>query len=407
MSDFDKNNQNTPQNSNGPNPNSGPNDSMDLVRKRRDRMKNHRPSTSPKLSPQKKLFGFILLCAFAIGGYWTFKSDDFTLEDNDLPVLMAEDSSSEDSPSDYLSDFKTAPNEEDIIASPNSDKQFYAELDQSERKSLERKKTGLRALPERPTEQISQEAMQNEAIELAEKESEEVQQDAIVAEAQNPQENPNKVEPSKTVSRPKKTLEMAMMETKRKMLAESKLLASNDDLSKKELKNPTDQLKIIENADDTSGSSTTTGTPQKTKTQNAKITLETTSKSSKSGSKLLAKAETTKPKPAVIQTKSSAKTQAVPTKSQNKTVTIHKGAYWVQVASMSTQDTAVKESKRIESRSKNLLSAKNRRTLRVDLGKPKGIKHRVQYGPFSKPSAVDTCKTLKGEYGISCFVTRG
>lgn len=338
-------------------------ESMDLVRKRRERMLNHKPSTSPKLPLGKKIAGISIAFAFVVVGYWVLKDDDYLLDGGGLPVITAESSVEGEE------EFKEAPTKEDIITSPHSDKTFYSELDQSQQSNTP---TNLRKLPEDPSPQVSQQAMMVEAdssdakIDMADalkSQETSVEQpgtssdEVTVAVVDEAKTEPVK-QPSKQPEKPHKTLEMAIRETSQNLQTESNILAQDDTIEKHQVRTPNDHLKIVDKDSDT-------------------------------------------PKaPSVAALKS---TQNSDASMSSKTT----GAYWVQVAALTNENSAVTEAKRIEGKANGHLDQTKRRTVRVDLGKPKGIKYRVQYGPYAKQGAVDACKTLKSQDGIGCFVVRG
>ena len=101
--------------------------------------------------------------------------------------------------------------------------------------------------------------------------------------------------------------------------------------------------------------------------------------------------------------------KSVPTVAKKKTASavVSGSGYWVQVASLPTQASAHKEAKRLQGKSAKELKVQKYRTVRVDLGKPKGVRYRVHFGPLSKSQAVQKCKNLKGNEKISCLVVKG
>ncbi len=378
------------------------NESMDLVRKRRERMKNHKPTTAPRIPLAKKIAGISIVFAFVVVGYWTFKKDDYLLGDGELPVITAESSISDGA------DFKVPPTEEDIIASPHSDKQFYSELDQSKPNQTNAVKAGgLRALPEDPSQQVSQEKMMAQAEQDLSKEAN-AGESMTVASTQKGDDNPVQAEAAKDVvvavvdepkaqearkvSKPRKTLEMAIQETQNKVKQESQVLSYQKNVTKHKVRTANDHLDIVRDDSLTTAAKTSNTGAGKPKTiqvksaDNAKKTVRVHYNKVPEGMKATAKAPVRSAAP-----KSSPKA----------------GSYYIQVASLANEGAAASEAKRIENKAAGDLSAANRRTVRVDLGQPKGIKYRVQYGPYAKQNAVDACKSLKGKSGIGCFVIRG
>lgn len=81
--------------------------------------------------------------------------------------------------------------------------------------------------------------------------------------------------------------------------------------------------------------------------------------------------------------------------------------YWVQVGSLPTKTAAQKEWVRLQKKAPAVLKGQGYRAVRVDLGKPKGVRYRVHVGPFSRSQAVQKCQALKGSNKVSCLVVKG
>lgn len=401
-------------------------DPHDLVRKRRDRMTHHKQKANTFQTPIPKKIA-IIACAFTfvVVGYWFFKSDSDHVDENELPVLTASHDTSEET----LDGFKEAPSQEDIIAAPHSDKEFYGELDQSQKQSEKDTKT-LRSLPERPSQQVSQESLfaDNEAtssdttIEKDSSEKDVVQftdedfTESSTDEAQNNEsqhqvkvdviDEPTVIKKDNTDQshrgpRSRKTLQMALADTSKQLAEDSSALSDQKDIRKQKVENPNESLHIIHDESQAKKDKEqalrrrkqviAVSRPENTPQMNQRVQNVASTNSGQTKAKAPQSTASSSPSNS---TKSARNAQS------------QTGTYWIQVASLATEDAAVKQAKRLESKTPGNLTNTVRRTIRVDLGKPHGIKYRVQYGPYTKTSAIHRCKKLKSQDRIDCFVTK-
>ncbi|NCP62853.1 MAG: SPOR domain-containing protein [Alphaproteobacteria bacterium] len=315
------------------------------------------------LSMPVKISAVALIFAGVVLSVWTMKSSRSFMEDDDLPTIA----------NDFGTDsFKVAPGEEDAIQVPHSDKEFYSELEPAQPTYG---KEAFRATPEAPSEQVSQEALFVEAgkvpeTEMISEESTEKTRDEIsdsssdagsvslsaqeakdahitVVEAVNDVSETYKA-PAPTVSnKPKKTLEIALGETQQPV--------GKADATKADVQQKAQQVVV----------KTTMPTPSKVKSVPSKAMLSTTVSGAQGAQRV----------------------------------------YWVQIASLPTQAAAQKEWMRLQGKAPQTLKGQSYKTVRVDLGKPKGIRYRVHVGPFSKAQAVQKCRTLKGS-SLDCLVIK-
>ena len=310
-------------------------DALNMVRKRRSGGGSSGGSSGKfHLTMPLKIGAVALIFAGVVLSVWMMKSTQTPLNDDDLPVLSADID---------MDDFKVAPSEEDEVRVPHSDKEFYSELDSAGSKT----KDAFRKAPERPSEQVSQEALFAKGSSAATEEaSTETTKEAsgvpvkVIENANNAAKKAYKAPaPTVSTSKPQKTLEMAIQETQKEMKKEAHHLSQDKMLSKKV------------------SSAKQTGSRKASVTPGAKVG---TSK-----------------------------------------------GYWVQVASLPTQKAAQTEALRLQAKSAKELKTQKYRTVRVDLGKPTGIRYRVHFGPFPKKQAVQKCQNLKGNEKISCLVVKG
>ena len=333
------------------------------------------------LSMPVKISAIALIFAGIVLSVWTMKSSRSFMDDDDLPTIA----------NDFGADtFKVAPGEEDAIQVPHSDKEFYSELEPAK---LTLNKEEFRATPEAPSEQVSQEALFVEASnvpETAVSAEESVEKptveasaapakkevhsivpieeikgpDITVVEAANDASKTYKA-PAPTVSNaPRKTLEMAIHETQRDIHKKAAALVRDRSLSKDQLGG--DKVAVRKGMSDQRASSAaminvSTSTPSKAKTDSLAVATTT----SVAGDRV----------------------------------------YWVQIASLPTQASAQKEWVRLQGKAPKTLKGQDYKTVRVDLGKPKGIRYRVHVGPFSKTQAVQRCQNLKSS-NIGCLVVK-
>ncbi len=278
-------------------------------------------------SLRKKIAIISVIFTGVVMGIWTIKTLNAPLNDMNIPLLTTLDMNP------HL--FKEAPGQEDIIISPHSDKEFYAELDRDQKKTPPGQ---LRIKEERPSKQVSQEALLTEKF---------TEKTPIIEE----------------ISKPEK---ISKIET----------ISSQENISIVET--PTALTEIM------------SYTPQKNsqKAKKFRKTLEMTIQETKK--KMRHKTTLNKK---VFLKKISLKKKS-------------KGSYWIQVASLSTENAALIESKRLQRKSKKELKSESFRTVRVDLGKPKGVKYRVHFGPYERSTAIQKCKNLKGQERINCLVVK-
>jgi hypothetical protein len=341
------------------------------------------------LSMPVKISAIALVFAGIVLSVWTMKSSRSFMDDDDLPTIA----------NDFgASAFKVEPGEEDAIQVPHSDKEFYSELEPAK---PTQNKEELRAAPEAPSEQVSQEALFVEASKVPEmailpegrEENEEPQasdissrvvesssnsksvvdvktvekkvEEVTVVEAANDTPETYKA-PAPTVSlnKPRKTLEMAIDETQRKIHRTASALAHDRSLSK----------------DQSAGGKVVVKKDVVTQVTSPKMTV-------------------------AVSTPTPKKTQAVSSVIATTTASSGARAYWVQIASLPTQAAAQKEWVRLQGKAPKTLKGQNYNTVRVDLGKPKGIRYRVHVGPFSKAQAVQKCQNLKGA-NLGCLVIK-
>ncbi len=245
-----------------------------------------------------------------------------------------------------MDDFKVAPSEKDDGQVPHSDKEFYSELEPA--KPIAQKEA-FRKAPERPSKQVSPETLFAKGA-------------AAVKE-----EVPTKA---------------------------TKEVSDGD-------------VKVVDNANDSAKQAYKAPAPTVSASKPRK-TLEmaiqdTQSEMRRNANRLarndnLSKNDVKKVVSAPV---------SVPTKASTSVKAAGGQGYWVQVASLPTQASAQKEAKRLQAKSKKELKSQDYRTVRVDLGKPKGIRYRVHFGPFSRSQAVQKCQNLKGNEKISCLVVKG
>lgn len=77
----------------------------------------------------------------------------------------------------------------------------------------------------------------------------------------------------------------------------------------------------------------------------------------------------------------------------------------VQIASVSTKASAEAEYNRIV-RKNQFLKARGKRIFKVDLGKSKGVKYRVQVGPFSSKSEAKKVVSALKDNGFSAYISK-
>lgn len=301
------------------------------------------------LSMPVKISAIALIFAGVVLSVWTMKSSRSFIDDDDLPMIA----------NDFGADsFKVAPGEDDSIQAPHSDKEFYSELEPTPSTAPNEE---FRATPEMPSNQISQAALAKEEgesdvsqpskIETKGASSQETDRPTVnVVETANKTPETYKAPAPTVSSQPRKTLQMAINETQQDIHKTAKNLAHDRDLSK------------------TQGS--------------ALATLPVTPKEA--------------PKAAV--TTSPLKIVETPTPNAQK-------IYWVQIASLPTQAAAQKEWSRLQGKASAILKGQNHRSVRVDLGKPKGIRYRVHVGPFTKAQAIQKCQNLKNSQ-MGCLVIK-
>lgn len=329
-----------------------------------------------KLSTPVKISALALVFAGVVLSVWTMKSSRSFMEDDDLPTIA----------NDFGANaFKVEPGEEDAIQAPHSDKEFYSELEPAKPTG---NKEAFRATPETPSKQVSQEALFAEGNKISEAEAvfeekavnkelspsskgtdtpaKPIVAVAVVEAANDAPATYKAPAPTVSITKPRKTLEMAIGETQQSMRKTAQSLVHDRSLSKAQLGKANSAVK---------------------KDVAARHEVPKSSANSKS-----------------VPLKSASTLAAV----KAKTVTpssVATGSYWVQIASLPTQAAAQKEWTRLQRKVPTLLKGQNYKTVRVDLGKPTGIRYRVHVGPFSKTTAVQKCQGLKGS-SLGCLVVK-
>ncbi|HBN23194.1 MAG TPA: hypothetical protein DD412_08160 [Holosporales bacterium] len=362
-------NQSNPYQSNYTNPDRT-NPEINVERDALDSVRNLRATSASKggfagkfnLSMPVKISAIALVFAGVVLSVWTMKSSRTFMDDDDLPTIA----------NDFGADaFKVEPGEEDVIQAPHSDKEFYSELEPAK---SSHGKEAFRATPEVPSEQVSQEALFVEASKLPE---------TGVASEENTE---------KTVANTSDT---------------STNMGASSPASAQEAK-ATD-ITVVEAVNDVSETykapaPTVSNTPRKT----LEMAIgETQQPVQKTGATKNVAAQQMPPK-TVVKTTISASSKAKSAPSKATTATTVSGAkrvYWVQIASLPTQAAAQKEWVRLQGKAPKILKGQNYKTVRVDLGKPRGIRYRVHVGPFSKAQAVQKCQGLKGSK-LGCLVVK-
>ena len=367
------------------------NPEINVEREALDSVRNSRMKSASKggfagkfhLSMPVKITVIALIFAGVVLSIWTMKSPRSFMDDDDLPTIA----------NDFGADaFKAAPREEDAIQVPHSDKEFYSELEPE--KPIQNKEA-LREIPEAPSEQMSQEALFVEANKISEAEAvseekaenKELQASKVSSTAEESSAQPiveaKKVDvavveaandapatykapaPTVDINKPRKTLDMAIGETQQAIRRTTQSLMHDRSLSKSKLAQATTAVEK-----DISAPQTAPKAVAVSKTVSVKA--------------------------------SAAASQAIGVTTASATAT---GAYWVQIASLPTQAAAQKEWTRLQRKAPQALKGQNYKTVRVDLGKPMGIRYRVHVGPFSKTQAVQKCQGLKGS-NLGCVVVK-
>lgn len=438
-------------------------DALNMVRSRRPKIGTTAGgimSVFPLTLPVK--IGLVaLLVSAGVIGFWMMKSPSTPATGSTLPVIA---------PSQEVIDFKAAPTSKDAVQIPHSDKEFYSELDASK---TGQNQEAMRAIPERPESQISQEALfvdgnplpgvqdtSSNVTPLATaplmvqksmpSQPKSLQGDEMLTAADAPLDdgdgasdgtsvtppesvmpepdtggsedtsNPNEdirvVEnasdsptqayaspaPSAYQGKPRKTLEMAIHETERAVSQQAREFEKQDNVGKKDVGVdltasgvPHRQLRIIS---------------QKEKAQKAEAAFQNVEavESSEGATNDVVKAEPEKgsievePKAASVQPSPKADTpKSTPSPQKGK------GNYWLQLASVASEKTAQSEGKRLQAKAGGELQSARLKTVRVDLGKPKGIRHRVHFGPYSREEAIQKCEALKNKSNMTCLVVKG
>ncbi len=311
------------------------------------------------LSMPVKISAVALIFAGVVLSVWTMKSSRSFMDD-DLPTIV----------NDFGADpFKVAPGEEDAVQVPHSDKEFYSELEPAQSTYG---KEEFRAIPEAPSEQVSQEALFVEAGKVPETE---------ITYEESAEKKRDKVSDISSDARP---------------VAVSAQEAKGADIT------------VVEAVNDVSE---TYKAPASTVGNKSRKTLEMTLGETQQpvGKADVTKADVQQKAPQVVvktTMPTSSKAKSDPSKAMlSTTVSGAEKVYWVQIASLPTQAAAQKEWTRLQGKAPQTLKGQSYKTVRVDLGKPKGIRYRVHVGPFSKAQAVQKCRTLKGS-NLDCLVIK-
>jgi cell division protein FtsN len=81
------------------------------------------------------------------------------------------------------------------------------------------------------------------------------------------------------------------------------------------------------------------------------------------------------------------------------------GGLMIQVASVSTKSAAEAEYRRILSKNK-FLKGWGKRIFKIDLGETKGIRYRIQVGPFKTKEEANRTVSLMGKNGFSAYISK-
>ena len=344
-------------------------------------VRNLRPTSTSKggfmgkfnLSMPVKISAIVLIFTGVVLSVWTMKSSRSFVDDDDLPMIA----------NDFGADsFKAAPGEEDATQAPHSDKEFYSELEPAQPMTMgtAESKEQLRTTPEAPSEQVSQEALFVEANKTSEggvdksisetskgaakagpaltASAKETENTTIkVVETANDTAETYKAPAPTALTQPRKTLKMAINDTQHAIHKTAKSLVHDKSLSKDHLEKKAAPVQV--------------------------------GKAKSTSSQKVVKA-------------------AAPSKMESSSPSAHSSAqkiYWVQIATLPTQAAAAKEWRRLQGKAPKLLKGQNYQAVRVDLGKPKGIRYRVHFGPFTKSQAIQKCQTLKSSK-MGCLVVK-
>jgi Sporulation related domain. len=349
-------------------------DALNLVRNRR---LAKTPKRSFRLPMPAKISAVALIFIGAVTGVWLMRSSPHVVNEEDLPLLTAEFEGEE---------FKVEPDEADAFHVPHEDKTLYSEFEPKAQRPAPEK---LRPEPEVPHSQVSQEELMAQA-ELASQSTVQAplqeQADLAANSAQTPASVPTADNAASLSQDRDPTAEKAITVVE-SMESQVKEEATQAEQAPSNPQHKSVILALLANGSQQPGTPAEHPTPKTNGTSPAQA----------STAKVNDGAVPAPLKEAPIREMTHALSMA-----QDNTKI---GMYWVQVASLPTETAAEKEWNRIQAKCTKDLNGHDHRLMRVDLGKPKGVRYRVQCGPFARPDAVQKCRNMQHN-GVNCLVVK-
>ena len=365
-------------------------DALNLVRNRRltKNAKRHF-----HLSMPAKISAVALIFIGAVTGVWLMRSSPHVVNEDDLPLLTTEFEGEE---------FKVAPDEADAFHVPHEDKTLYSEFEPKDQRAIPEK---LRTEAEVPHPQVSQEDLMAQA-ELAPQPSSAPQtqmsvEDQPASEATVAQNHSSATPEAKDfVSKSDPTTAeetitvVESVETHVKEELDQSKQNPNSSYNKSVILAllSKDGKQSDPSSVNSNGQPHLTPAPQALEQNPASALASQATGTTQEGVQKGAKGF----EGAFEGANSSGMPQAA---------TLGKAGYWIQLASLPTETAAEKEWNRIQAKCTQDLNQQDHRIMRVDLGKPKGVRYRLQCGPLPRSEAVQKCRSIKSN-GVDCLVVK-